>query len=206
MITKHLPGFSFQEPKNRNTVSFTISSARVIGETRPLRAIWTPELAQDVAAFHHIDAEAELTALLTQEIANEIDREIIRDLTNNNGAYNWPNINNILVNQGHQPIGELNHSTNDPFDTISFPLIRRVTARTIGTDLVTVQPLGAPTGLLTYLDFNHEYIMGIDPISENYTVLPNDEGWYSEGTFDSILIKMDMKPYHFTTRRRTRRY
>lgn len=199
MITKHLPGFSFQEPKNRNVVSFTLSSARVIGETRTMRAIWTPELAQDVAAFHHFDAEAELTALLTQELTNEIDREIIRDLTNNNRAYNWTNINNILVNQGHQPIGELNHPTNDPFDTVSFPLIRRFSARTIGMDLVTVQPLAAPTGLL-------HYIGGIDPVSENYTVLPNDEGWYSEGTFDSILIKMDMKPYSFIARRKTRRY
>jgi hypothetical protein len=200
MITRKLPGFSFQEPKNRNVINIRISSARVIGETRPLRAIWTPELAQDVTAFHNIDAEAELTALLTQEIANQIDREIIHDLTNNNRAYNWTNINNILVNQGHQPIGELNHPTNDPFDTITFPLIRRIAARTIGMDLVTVQPLGAPTGLL-------HYIGGIDPVGyDNYIALPNEEGWYTDGEFQSLFIKISMKPHHFTTRRRTRRY
>jgi hypothetical protein len=45
-----------------------------------LRAQWSPELAQDVAAFHNIDAEAELTALLSEQIAAEVDREILRDL------------------------------------------------------------------------------------------------------------------------------
>ena len=45
-----------------------------------MRAHWTPELAQDLEAYHSIDAEAELTALLSEEIAAEIDREIIRDL------------------------------------------------------------------------------------------------------------------------------
>src|SRR5690606_25307622 len=49
-------------------------------ETRKMRSQWTPELAQDVAAFHNIDAEAELTALLSEQMAAEIDREILRDL------------------------------------------------------------------------------------------------------------------------------
>ena len=44
------------------------------------RASWSPELAQDVSAFHNIDAEAELTALLSEQVAAEIDREILRDL------------------------------------------------------------------------------------------------------------------------------
>jgi hypothetical protein len=47
---------------------------------RKLRASWSPELAQDVSAFHNIDAEAELTALLSEQIAAEVDREILRDL------------------------------------------------------------------------------------------------------------------------------
>ena len=49
-------------------------------EERKLRATWSPELAQDVSAFHNIDAEAELTALLSEQVAAEIDREILRDL------------------------------------------------------------------------------------------------------------------------------
>ncbi len=61
-------------------VSFKLDSVVVAVEERKLRATWSPELAQDVSAFHNIDAEAELTALLSEQIAAEIDREILRDL------------------------------------------------------------------------------------------------------------------------------
>ena len=61
-------------------VSFKLDSVTVGVEERKLRATWSPELAQDVSAFHNIDAEAELTALLSEQIAAEIDREILRDL------------------------------------------------------------------------------------------------------------------------------
>jgi hypothetical protein len=61
-------------------VSFNFAEVVVSVEERKLRATWSPELAQDVSAFHNIDAEAELTALLSEQIAAEIDREILRDL------------------------------------------------------------------------------------------------------------------------------
>ena len=61
-------------------VSFELKSVTVDTEERKLRATWSPELATDVAAFQNIDAEAELTALLSEQIAAEIDREILRDL------------------------------------------------------------------------------------------------------------------------------
>lgn len=61
-------------------VSFKLSDVTVSVEERKLRATWSPEMAQDVAAFHNIDAEAELTAILSEQIAAEIDREILRDL------------------------------------------------------------------------------------------------------------------------------
>jgi hypothetical protein len=55
---------------------------------RALRATWTPELAQDLAAYHNIDAEDELTRLLqeqlTEQLAEAIDQEIINDLRNLN--------------------------------------------------------------------------------------------------------------------------
>jgi hypothetical protein len=81
-------------------VSFDLESVTVSVTERKLRAQWSPELAQDVAAFHNIDAEAELTALLSEQVAAEIDREILRDLRK--GAawdlrwdYNgWRRINN----------------------------------------------------------------------------------------------------------------
>lgn len=61
-------------------VSFKLTSETVSVEERKLRATWSPELAQDVSAFHNIDAEAELTAILSEQIAAEVDREILRDL------------------------------------------------------------------------------------------------------------------------------
>jgi hypothetical protein len=61
-------------------VSFDLMSVTVSVTERKLRAQWSPEMAQDVAAFHNIDAEAELTALLSEQVAAEIDREILRDL------------------------------------------------------------------------------------------------------------------------------
>lgn len=61
-------------------VSFDLQAVTVSVTERKLRAQWSPEMAQDVAAFHNIDAEAELTALLSEQIAAEIDREILRDL------------------------------------------------------------------------------------------------------------------------------
>jgi hypothetical protein len=81
-------------------VSFDLESVTVSVTERKLRAQWSPELAQDVAAFHNIDAEAELTALLSEQVAAEIDREILRDLRkgaawNLRWDYNgWRRINN----------------------------------------------------------------------------------------------------------------
>lgn len=61
-------------------VSFKLDSVTVSVQERKLRATWSPEMAQDVQAFHNIDAEAELTSILSEQIAAEIDREILRDL------------------------------------------------------------------------------------------------------------------------------
>lgn len=63
-------------------ITLRFSSVTVNTITRKLRAHWTPELAQDLEAYHSIDAEAELTALLSEHVAAEIDREIIIDLIN----------------------------------------------------------------------------------------------------------------------------
>jgi hypothetical protein len=82
------PAFNFEyrvysdleEDSEMAEVTFGLDEVTVSVETRKMRAQWTPELAQDVSAFHNIDAEAELTALLSEQMAAEIDREILRDL------------------------------------------------------------------------------------------------------------------------------
>lgn len=61
-------------------VSFKLDSVTVSVTERKLRATWSPELSTDVNAFHNIDAEAELTSILSEQIAAEVDREILRDL------------------------------------------------------------------------------------------------------------------------------
>ena len=69
-----------EEDSRMAEVTFQLDEVTVSVESRKMRAAWTPELAQDVSAFHNIDAEAELTALLSEQMAAEIDREILRDL------------------------------------------------------------------------------------------------------------------------------
>jgi len=71
---------SLEEDSEMAEVTFGLDEVTVSVETRKMRAQWTPELAQDVSAFHNIDAEAELTALLSEQMAAEVDREILRDL------------------------------------------------------------------------------------------------------------------------------
>lgn len=57
-----------------------VDSIDVRAITKKLKAKWTPELSQDLNAFHNMDAETELTAILSEQIAVEIDREIMNDL------------------------------------------------------------------------------------------------------------------------------
>jgi hypothetical protein len=52
----------------------------VTAVTKKLKAKWTPELGQDLNAYHNLDAEVELTSILSEQIALEIDREILKDL------------------------------------------------------------------------------------------------------------------------------
>jgi hypothetical protein len=61
-------------------IDLRIQSVAVTSQTRKLRAKWTPELAQDLAAYQNLDAEVELTQVLSEAIALEIDREILADL------------------------------------------------------------------------------------------------------------------------------
>jgi hypothetical protein len=80
-FTAHYKVYSdLEEDSQMAEVTFVLDQVTVSVETRKMRAMWTPELAQDVSAFHNIDAEAELTALLSEQMAAEIDREILRDL------------------------------------------------------------------------------------------------------------------------------
>ena len=65
------------------TVNIQLKSEAIVAKTRKLKAQWTPELAQDLNAYQNIDAEAELTGLLSEYISLEIDLEILDMLIQN---------------------------------------------------------------------------------------------------------------------------
>jgi len=58
-------------------IDVQLASEAIVAKTRKLKAQWTPEFAQDLNAYHSIDAEAELTSLLSEYISMEIDLEIL---------------------------------------------------------------------------------------------------------------------------------
>ena len=64
-------------------VDLELKSEPIVAKTRKLKAVWTPELAQDLNAYHSIDAEAELTSMLSEYISLEIDLEILDMLKSN---------------------------------------------------------------------------------------------------------------------------
>ena len=81
------------------TVNIQMKSDAIVAKTRKLKAQWTPELAQDLNAYQNIDAEAELTGLLSQYIAMEIDLEILSMLTEEAATTGyWSAENNKLWN------------------------------------------------------------------------------------------------------------
>jgi len=68
-------------------IDIKIESLAVTAVSRKLKAKWSPELAQDLNAYHSLDAEVELTQILSEQIALELDREVLNDLlTQANGA------------------------------------------------------------------------------------------------------------------------
>ena len=67
-------------------IDIQLRQVAIVAKTRKLKAVWTPELAQDLNAYHSVDAEAELTAMLSEYVSMEIDLEIIDMLRANASA------------------------------------------------------------------------------------------------------------------------
>jgi len=67
-------------------IDIKVDSVAVTAVTKKLKAKWTPELGQDLNAYHNLDAEVELTQILSEQIALEIDREILEDLVKGSTA------------------------------------------------------------------------------------------------------------------------
>ena len=71
------PGPSTSDDLQIPEIDLELKSEAIVAKTRKLKAVWTPELAQDLNAYHSIDAEAELTSMLSDYISLEIDLEIL---------------------------------------------------------------------------------------------------------------------------------
>jgi len=82
-------------------INIQMQSEAIVAKTRKLRAVWTPEFAQDLNAYHSLDAEAELTSIMSEYISLEIDLEILDMLIESAAAGTewWSAQNNLALNQ-----------------------------------------------------------------------------------------------------------
>jgi len=82
-------------------IDIKVDSIAITAMTKKLKAKWTPELGQDLNAYHNLDAEVELTSILSEQIALEIDREILQDLVKGAtaGTFYWSRSPGLFVNR-----------------------------------------------------------------------------------------------------------
>lgn len=88
-------------------IDIKVDSTAVTAQTKKLKAKWTPELGQDLNAYHNLDAEVELTSILSEQIALEIDREILADLVNGATAATryWSRAPGLFVDSNGNELG-----------------------------------------------------------------------------------------------------
>jgi len=87
------------DPISIPEINVQMKSSAIVAKTRKLKAVWTPEFAQDLNAYHALDAEAELTSILSEYISLEIDLEILDMLMQNASAGTevWSAVNNRSI-------------------------------------------------------------------------------------------------------------
>ena len=90
---------SLNNPISIPEINVQMESSAIVAKTRKLKAVWTPEFAQDLNAYHALDAEAELTSVMSEYISLEIDLEILDMLIESAGAGTevWSAVNNRSI-------------------------------------------------------------------------------------------------------------
>jgi hypothetical protein len=205
-----------------------LHTVEVQGGIGRLRATWTPELAQDLEVYHNVDVEQELTNILTEQITQEIDNEILTQLGNlrdpiqpNRGrrrqqeevierwretglldglSDNRQNIAELFEGQAARMIREETNQATNNFQDLELPIVRRVIARTIANDLITVAPIGEiryneflnnpPHPINEIGLYNHDL-----NISQDLIKWRTDDTWSYGSLYGSLIgIQMDMKP------------
>jgi hypothetical protein len=95
-VTKN-PSSAAPQTINIPEINVQLKSEAIVAKTRKLKAQWTPEFAQDLNAYHSVDAEAELTGILSQYISMEIDLELLDMLIENAFTTDyWSAVNNTV--------------------------------------------------------------------------------------------------------------
>lgn len=83
------------------SIDLQLKNEPIVAKTKKLKAQWTPEMAQDLNAYHSIDAEQQLTSILSEYISMEIDLEILDMLiTNAFTVERWSTVNNEVYTAG----------------------------------------------------------------------------------------------------------
>ena len=95
------PNWGLENNPNIPEIDIKVDSVSVTAVTKKLKAKWTPELGQDLNAYHNLDAEVELTQILSEQVALEIDREIVEDLVRGStaGIRYWSRLPGKFVNR-----------------------------------------------------------------------------------------------------------
>ena len=106
--------WGLENQDNIPEIDIKVDSIAITAMTKKLKAKWTPELGQDLNAYHNLDAEVELTSILSEQIALEIDREILADLVNGATAatYYWARSPGMFLNR--ETGAEIGASTKAP--------------------------------------------------------------------------------------------
>jgi hypothetical protein len=106
--------WGLENETNIPEIDIKVDSIAITAMTKKLKAKWTPELGQDLNAYHNLDAEVELTSILSEQIALEIDREVLSDLVNGASAatYYWSRSPGMFLNR--ETGAEIGASTKAP--------------------------------------------------------------------------------------------
>ena len=177
-------------------IDISMRSIAIVAKTRKLKAVWTPELAQDLNAYHSVDAEAELTSLLSEYVTMEIDLEILDMLRLNTRAkterwsarvgYEYDSVSTLFVessgNSNAYTKGEWFQTLGNKIQSVS-NAIHQKTLRG-GANFIVVSPetatiLESIPGYATTSDgdaTNNSYAMGVQKaglLNNRFTVYKN---------------------------------
>ncbi len=108
--------FSNELTQDIPEIDIKVDSVAVTAVTKKLKAKWTPELGQDLNAYHNLDAEVELTSILSEHIALEIDREILEDLIQgaHAGTLYWSRLPGRFLNRESGVVHPVSATTAGP--------------------------------------------------------------------------------------------